>query len=168
MMNFPGGPVVENPSANAGTPVQFLVWEDPTGHGATKPVCHNYWAGKPQWKSSPWAPRKTQSSQKWIFFKMVMMMMMTVMVLVMLTEGNSQSEVISLNPKPWCFQCASYFLMFPIPWFRDGPARLTTEPPPHFSEVRRRQGWFAARQSVWESLEGLCSPPVHTDLTYSK
>ena len=25
MMNFPGGLVVENPSANAGTPVQFLV-----------------------------------------------------------------------------------------------------------------------------------------------
>ena len=27
-----------------GTWVQALVWEDPTCHGATKPVCHNYWA----------------------------------------------------------------------------------------------------------------------------
>ena len=25
-----------------GTRVQALVWEDPTCHGATKPVCHNY------------------------------------------------------------------------------------------------------------------------------
>ena len=25
-----------------GTPVQFLIWEDPTGHGATKPVLDNY------------------------------------------------------------------------------------------------------------------------------
>ena len=24
--------------------VQALVWEDPTCRGATKPVCHNYWA----------------------------------------------------------------------------------------------------------------------------
>ena len=56
---------------------------------------------------------------------MMMMMMMRVMVLVMLTEGNSQCEVISLNPKSWCFQVSSYFLMFPIHSFRDGPARLT-------------------------------------------
>ena len=27
-----------------GTWVQSLVWEDPTCCGATKPVCHNYWA----------------------------------------------------------------------------------------------------------------------------
>ena len=27
-----------------GTWVQALVWEDPTCHGAAKPVCHNYWA----------------------------------------------------------------------------------------------------------------------------
>ena len=27
-----------------GTQVRALVWEDPTFHGATKPVCHNYWA----------------------------------------------------------------------------------------------------------------------------
>ena len=27
-----------------GTWVQALVWEDPTYCGATKPVCHNYWA----------------------------------------------------------------------------------------------------------------------------
>ena len=25
-----------------GTRVRALVWEDPTCHGATKPVCHNY------------------------------------------------------------------------------------------------------------------------------
>ena len=25
-----------------GTWVRTLVWEDPTCHGATKPVCHNY------------------------------------------------------------------------------------------------------------------------------
>ena len=28
--------------------VQTLVWEDPTWHGATKPVRHNYWAYVPQ------------------------------------------------------------------------------------------------------------------------
>ena len=27
-----------------GTRVQALVWEDPTCHGTTKPVSHNYWA----------------------------------------------------------------------------------------------------------------------------
>ena len=27
-----------------GSWVQPLVWEDPICHGATKPVCHNYWA----------------------------------------------------------------------------------------------------------------------------
>ena len=27
-----------------GTQVQALVWEDPTCHGTTKPVRHNYWA----------------------------------------------------------------------------------------------------------------------------
>ena len=27
-----------------GTRVRTLVWKDPTCHGATKPVCHNYWA----------------------------------------------------------------------------------------------------------------------------
>ena len=31
-----------------GTWVGFLVWEDPTCHRATKPVCHNYWACMPQ------------------------------------------------------------------------------------------------------------------------
>ena len=27
-----------------GTQVRALVWEDPTCHGATKHMCHNYWA----------------------------------------------------------------------------------------------------------------------------
>ena len=27
-----------------GTRVRALLWEDPTGCRATKPVCHNYWA----------------------------------------------------------------------------------------------------------------------------
>ena len=27
-----------------GTQVRTLVWEDPTCHGATKPMCHNYWS----------------------------------------------------------------------------------------------------------------------------
>ena len=27
-----------------GTWVRALIWDDPTCHGATKPVCHNYWA----------------------------------------------------------------------------------------------------------------------------
>ena len=34
--DFPGGPVVKNPSANAGD------MEDSTCHGATKPVSHSY------------------------------------------------------------------------------------------------------------------------------
>ena len=40
--DFPGGPVVKNPPCNAGDKVRSLVWEDPTCHGATKNVCHNY------------------------------------------------------------------------------------------------------------------------------
>ena len=39
---FPGGTVVKNPPANAGTQVRALVWEDPTCQGGTKPVRHNY------------------------------------------------------------------------------------------------------------------------------
>ena len=31
-----------------GTWVRSLVWEDPTCHGATKPMHHNYWACEPQ------------------------------------------------------------------------------------------------------------------------
>ena len=31
-----------------GTKFQSLVWEDPTRHGATKPMRHNYWAHAPQ------------------------------------------------------------------------------------------------------------------------
>ena len=31
-----------------GTWDQSLVWEDPTCHGETKPVRHNYWAHVPQ------------------------------------------------------------------------------------------------------------------------
>ena len=41
---FPGGAVVKNPPANEGTRVRALVREDPTCHGATKPMRHNYWA----------------------------------------------------------------------------------------------------------------------------
>ena len=40
--DFPGGGVVKHLPANAGTRVRALVPEDPTCHGVTKPVCHNY------------------------------------------------------------------------------------------------------------------------------
>ena len=43
MLDFPGGAVVKNPPANAGARVQALVPEDPTCHGATKPMCYSYW-----------------------------------------------------------------------------------------------------------------------------
>ena len=42
MRAFPGGTVVKNLPANAGSQVRALVQEDPTCHRATKPVCHNY------------------------------------------------------------------------------------------------------------------------------
>ena len=42
--DFPGGAVVKNRLPMQGTRVRALVQEDPTCHGATKPVCHNYWA----------------------------------------------------------------------------------------------------------------------------
>ena len=49
MLDFPGGSVVKNPLANAGdTWVRSLVLEDPTCWGATKPVCHSYWACAPE------------------------------------------------------------------------------------------------------------------------
>ena len=44
-MDFPGGAVNKNPSANVpvqATQVQFLVREDPTCRVATKPLCYNY------------------------------------------------------------------------------------------------------------------------------
>ena len=40
--DFPGGPVVKSPLANAETQVRSLVQEDPTCLGATKPVCHSF------------------------------------------------------------------------------------------------------------------------------
>ena len=40
--DFPGGAVVENRLPMPGTQVRSLVREDPTCHGATKPMRHNY------------------------------------------------------------------------------------------------------------------------------
>ena len=42
--DFPGGPAVRIHLPMQGTWVQSLVWEDPICHGATKPLCHNYWS----------------------------------------------------------------------------------------------------------------------------
>ena len=42
-----------------GTGVRALVQEDPTCHGATKPVCHNYWAHVPR----AHAPQRERSLQ---------------------------------------------------------------------------------------------------------
>ena len=39
---LPGGSLIKNQPTNAGEWVSSLVWEDPTGHRATKPVHHNY------------------------------------------------------------------------------------------------------------------------------
>lgn len=41
---FLGGPMVKNPLAMQGTGVRSLIPEDPTCCGATKLVCHKYWA----------------------------------------------------------------------------------------------------------------------------
>ena len=42
-MDFPGGTVNKNPAANAEeTCLRSLVWEDPTGLGAAKPMRHIY------------------------------------------------------------------------------------------------------------------------------
>ena len=38
-MVFPGGSVVKNPPANARDEVRSLIWEDPTCHRTTKPMC---------------------------------------------------------------------------------------------------------------------------------
>ena len=40
--SFPGSSEVKNPPANAGDVGSVLIQEDPTCHGAAKPVCHNY------------------------------------------------------------------------------------------------------------------------------
>ena len=45
--DFPGR-AVDNPPAIAGGTDSIPVREDPTCCGATKPVCHNYWAHVPQ------------------------------------------------------------------------------------------------------------------------
>ena len=41
-MGFPGGSVVKNLPVSAGDMDSSLIWEDPTWHGATQPVSHNY------------------------------------------------------------------------------------------------------------------------------
>ena len=40
--DFPGGTVIKNPPANAGTRVRSLLQKDPTCHRVTKPMRHNY------------------------------------------------------------------------------------------------------------------------------
>ena len=45
--DFPGGPVVKNPNANAATWVRSLVWEDSTCHGAREPRAYAWWGGSP-------------------------------------------------------------------------------------------------------------------------
>ena len=42
---FPGGSVVKKPPANSGDTGLIPDPEVPTGRRATKPACHNYWAG---------------------------------------------------------------------------------------------------------------------------
>ena len=46
--DFPGGPVVKNLPANAGTWVWSPDWENTTCCRAAKPVCHSYWACTPE------------------------------------------------------------------------------------------------------------------------
>ena len=41
-LDFPGSAVVKNPPLMQGTQVRALVQEDPSCHGATKPLRHNY------------------------------------------------------------------------------------------------------------------------------
>ena len=41
MLDFPGGPMVENLLAIRETQVQALLWEDPTCRGAAKPGCQD-------------------------------------------------------------------------------------------------------------------------------
>ena len=53
---FPGGSVVKTPPAMQATWVQSPIQEDPTYHGATKPMCYNYWAHDLRPESrNPWA-----------------------------------------------------------------------------------------------------------------
>ena len=40
--DFPGGPVIESPPAKAEDTGLICGLEDPTCHGATKPICHNH------------------------------------------------------------------------------------------------------------------------------
>ena len=42
-LDFSGGPVVKNVLPVQGTPVQSLVWENPTYHKEVEPMSHNYW-----------------------------------------------------------------------------------------------------------------------------
>ena len=70
-LDFPGGAVIKNPPANAGNTVRSLIQEDPTCHGATKPVCHNYWACALQpashsyWARAPRARAPQEEPPQW-------------------------------------------------------------------------------------------------------
>ena len=71
--DFPHGPVVKNLSMQ-GTQVWFLVQEDPMCHGATRPMCHNYWTHALElgshnyWSLHPFEPvnyhKRSQSNEK--------------------------------------------------------------------------------------------------------
>ena len=53
MQDFPGDAVDKNTPTNAGAQVWFLVWEDLTCLGATKPLGHKYWARAPRAHALP-------------------------------------------------------------------------------------------------------------------
>ena len=62
---LPDGSVVKNPTANAGDMDSILVQEDPTRGGATKSMCHNYWACAPEPRGHDyWSQRSNQSILK--------------------------------------------------------------------------------------------------------
>ena len=54
-LNFPGGPTVKNPPANAG---DMRSTGKTPHHGATKPTCRNFWACALE----PLCPRETRKS----------------------------------------------------------------------------------------------------------
>ena len=60
ILGFPGGAVVKNPPVNAGDMGSSPGPGRPTCRGATKPVCHNYWACALEPAShNYWSPRVT-------------------------------------------------------------------------------------------------------------
>ena len=86
-----------------GTRVRALVWEDPTCHGATKPMRHNHWSPRVQ---SPCSATREATAMRSLHTAMKSSprspQLDTCIVKFMKTK-NKQTKILKRAREKWCF-----------------------------------------------------------------